>query len=318
MGRRLSRSYGLPDPFTPSIKGASIIVLMRFSLVSLHDLPFSRHADLPFEDRAAAVLDDRRLAHRFALFETVALPSWDAQTDPNFRLCVMVSTLLPARWRARLEVLAATREWMSVREIEPEKRYTAAARAFAAIEEPDQDVRRLTVRADDDDAVADDYIAFLRDAAGQVTNGGFAFTWPSGWLIRPRPDRDGFQLVDVREFGSSIGLAYLSARGGDKTIYNMLTKTSLIDSEARTLSDARTPVYLLTAHEQNDSLRNSAPRLLERPVESEEEVRRTLGARFAAVDLKGLLAAAREMKEDGGAIIAPLSSASGAAWEARV
>ena len=113
-------------------------------------------------ERRAFLYDPGRLARRWLIFETLALPGWLAQTDPDFTLVVMTGPDLPEPWLSRLRDLAARVPQLRLELVPPMDRHLDACRAAIA---PHVDPRAEAVghfRHDDDDAVALDYVALAR------------------------------------------------------------------------------------------------------------------------------------------------------------
>lgn len=119
------------------------------------------------QDRMDYLYAPARMAERFATFETMMLPPLRAQTDDDFTLLIVIGDSLPAHSRDRLE---AAVEHM------PQAVITAKPPGphRKVMQDAINDVRRtgtdpcLQFRMDDDDAVALDYIARLRDVAHDV------------------------------------------------------------------------------------------------------------------------------------------------------
>ena len=102
-----------------------------------------------------------RMELRFKLFETLCLPSLVAQSDQDFRVVVLTSTLLPAEARARLDALVAPHDNISIFAADPARHYQICKQAYASAYE-DGYTHRLSFRLDDDDALARDFVARLK------------------------------------------------------------------------------------------------------------------------------------------------------------
>lgn len=66
---------------------------------------------LDYSDRQAAfdrLYSPRRMETRFHLFEHMVLPGFRAQTDPDFKLVVLSSAIMPEAYRTRLTRLCAS------------------------------------------------------------------------------------------------------------------------------------------------------------------------------------------------------------------
>lgn len=137
------------------------IGLCRFSYPAIGGFQV-QHEEI--EDRIAYLYADARLEDRFRLFETVALPSLRAQTDPDFGIVIVIGTQFPRQHRLRLEAMVKDVPQIVIHEEPPRnqrevmKEVLNDARMHPA--EP-----CLQFRFDDDDAIGCDFIARLRTAA---------------------------------------------------------------------------------------------------------------------------------------------------------
>jgi hypothetical protein len=113
------------------------------------------------------------MQRRFALFETLCLPALAAQTDPDFRLVVLMGDAMPIRWRRRLKSLRAEYTFLEICAVEPLGPLQATRRAFRV--GADERLPFVTgFRLDDDDAVAVDYVERLREIADRLLDLGWA------------------------------------------------------------------------------------------------------------------------------------------------
>ena len=145
------------------------------------------HASL--SDRMAHLYAPARLEERFATFETMMLPPLKAQTDPEFTLLIVIGDSLPAPYRDRLEAAVADMPQAIVTARPPGPHRKVMQAAINEVREP-TDMACLQFRMDDDDAVAVDYVARLRETAHEL--GAFALKerhvaidFNQGFLARP-------------------------------------------------------------------------------------------------------------------------------------
>lgn len=133
--------------------------LMRWSYVGLRGYQ-KEHATIA--ERRAFLYDPARLERRWFWFEHVALPAWQAQTDPDFTLVIMTGPDLPEPYLSRLRALTAEIPQIRLELVPPMDRHLEAC--LAAIRPHiDRDADAVGhFRHDDDDAVAVDYIAAAR------------------------------------------------------------------------------------------------------------------------------------------------------------
>ena len=156
-----------------------VIGLCRFSYPAIGGFQVAHES---VEERKAYLWAPHRLEERFRLFETIALPSIKAQTDPDFHLIIVIGDDFPAPY---VERLAALVEDLPQAEIQPHP----PAHMRTIMKEIMQTARMfpgdpcLQFRFDDDDAVAVDFIASLRSAAQDCRklcqkNRCVGFDWP--------------------------------------------------------------------------------------------------------------------------------------------
>ncbi|KIC32468.1 putative rhamnosyl transferase [Leisingera sp. ANG-M7] len=138
-----------------------VIGLCRFSYPALGGFQVEHDT---VAERIAYLYSEERMEERFRLFETVALPSLRAQTDADFDLIIVTGDSLPRHHRGRLQDLTA--DMPQVRIVaEPPRRHRQVMKEIlnAARRNPDQPC--LQFRADDDDAVAVEFVERLRETA---------------------------------------------------------------------------------------------------------------------------------------------------------
>ena len=113
------------------------------------------------KERCEFLYHPARMDERFRFFETICLPGLKAQTDPDFIFLVVIGDSLPDRYQQKLQRLlhSLPQAVLVTRPSGPHRPVMQAVlRQF-------QDTNRPCVqfRHDDDDAVAVDYIAKLRE-----------------------------------------------------------------------------------------------------------------------------------------------------------
>ncbi|EIE50637.1 hypothetical protein C357_12829 [Citreicella sp. 357] len=144
------------------------------------------HADQA--SREAYLYAPARMEERLAHFEAICLPGLKAQTDPDFALLVLIGDTLPQGYRARLEaLLSGFRQARIV--IRPSGPHRAVCQSVIN-EARDMAAPCLQFRHDDDDAVAVDFVATLRQAADDVRallarHRLVGFDWNRGYVARP-------------------------------------------------------------------------------------------------------------------------------------
>lgn len=195
-----------------SDKPIQVIGLCRFSYPALGGFQVEHDT---IEERIAYLYAPERLEERFALFETVALPALKAQTDPDFTFLIVVGDQMPEAARARLDALVADMPQAEVIALPPlQQREIMKDVMRAARIDPSQGC--LQFRFDDDDAVAVDYIARLRQAAKDTAglckqNKTVAFDWVQGMMAEFSAEGIKLKPTDRPLFVAGLGM---HVRGG--------------------------------------------------------------------------------------------------------
>lgn len=110
--------------------------------------------------------DPQRLIARLTWFEHVFLPSIRVQTDPNFRIIVLVGNDLADIWLEQLHALVQDIPQIVIEFAPPWKHRVICAKAMAKHVDPDA-VAVAQFRLDDDDAVAVNFVERLRADVGR-------------------------------------------------------------------------------------------------------------------------------------------------------
>lgn len=240
-----------------------IVGVCRFSYPATGGFNLS---DLGAADQIDALYQPERMRRRFAYFEGICLPSFAAQTDPDFRLVVLVGDAMPLRWRRRLRGLRARFPFLEICALEPLGPLQATRRAFRV--GASEDLPFVTgFRIDDDDAVATDYVARLRAASDRVLSMGLvspeapvAIGFQSGfyWALH-EPGLPLFRCRESRPLGQAS--AMITTYDAKPNIFRW-NHTHLL-AHVRCWTDPRPPMFLRTIHGGNDSDR-SVPQRAER------------------------------------------------------
>lgn len=249
-----------------------LVGLIRFSYPALSGFT----AKSPDAATLQATLFDRaRLERRFALWETLALPSLLAQTDPDFETLVLVGDALPAWAHDRLHAGLAPLNARIVA-LPPMHHYPAIQKAYAGY---DEGFSHLTsFRLDDDDALDRDHIARLRRTAAGIagfTATPFAIAHNRGLFVDLTGGKARFSEV-TEKMPLGIGLALCAPAGHPDTIFRRNHR--LLPQFLTTFSDATEIAFLRSVHDGNDSNAHTTGVVEDR---TEAEVDTILSARFA-------------------------------------
>lgn len=115
------------------------------------------------QDRMAYLYAPARLAERFRHFEAITLPSIRAQADGDFTFVILIGDSLPGPWRDRLEALVTDVPQARIVAHPPGPHRQVMQDVMNTARDMDRPC--IQFRHDDDDAVAVDFIALLREAA---------------------------------------------------------------------------------------------------------------------------------------------------------
>lgn len=158
--------------------------LCRFSVPSLGAFQVE-HATI--EDRRAMLYAPERLAHRLTWFRHVGLPAMRAQTDPDFRLVLLLGEDFPDPWHDQIRDLVADVPQVVIDYAPPGPHREVCADAMRRHVDPTADIV-AQFRLDDDDAVGVDFVARTRAEVPGIAHlfhraGGMALDWCRGVLL---------------------------------------------------------------------------------------------------------------------------------------
>ncbi len=174
------------------------------------------------EARRAFLYDPARLEERFRHFEAVTLPGLTAQTDPDFAFLIVIGDDLPDPWLTRLMDLVAGFPQARVVAEAPGPHRQVMQKVLNRAREGRDDLC-LQFRHDDDDAVAVDFVARLREAANDCAgllarNRMVAFDFNRGYIARP--SAQGIVAEETMTPYWGVALATAVRPGVKQTIMN--------------------------------------------------------------------------------------------------
>ena len=190
------------------------------------------------------------LERRFELFERFCLPSMAAQVESDFRWLIFFDRDTPARFRDRISDAAAKAPINPL--FVPPGDLTGVAETVARLLDPGTR-RVVTTRLDNDDAVARDYLARVRQMAASVDD-GTAINFPVGLALRD--DR----LFTARDESNPF-VSVVEAARDLRTVWsaphrNLGAEWNLVQVETE-------PCWLQVVHGENVANRISGRRLLD-------------------------------------------------------
>ncbi len=226
----------------------NIIGIVRFSVLSTKPSPFKAYKDRTFDEIATIILNDQRLARRFHLFETICLPSLDAQTDQDFVLYIVAPQLLPEHWKARLSQLEAGRKYLRVHYADHTD-FTMADISEGVFDLIDQQIF-YTFRLDDDDALTCDFISRIRKSL-RDSFVGHAMSHCRGYYLDM--GEAGYRIRHELVPNIATGFGFISSLQKPRTIFDVSEHHHRFHKWCPVITDARRPTFLATTHDANDT-----------------------------------------------------------------
>lgn len=261
-----------------------IIGVMRFSYPAKEGFSASK-----MEEPAllAHLYAPERLARRFAMLETLALPSLAAQSDMDFTLVIQCGETMPEIYKARLAGLAEQYGFLQPVYLPRLGGFGAAKRSFRRVAA--KSATHVTgFRLDDDDAVAVDYIARTRDVSERLLRAGLAegptalaFAKGIYWDMNA-PQAPFHEYREPQPLGLASSMITPAALDTNIYRYNHRRLACFVP----TFMDPEGHMFLRTLHGHNDSRRSIPPHATPLAL---EEVRLLLEHRFA-LDVDAALA----------------------------
>ncbi len=233
------------------IQTPQVVGVVRFSVLT-EDYYAETHGSV--EAIGAHLFSAERMALRFKLFETLCLPSLVAQSDQDFKVVVLTSTLLPADARARLDALVAPHGNISVFAAAPARHYQICKQAYASAHK-DGYSHRLSFRLDDDDALACDFVARLKLLAGPLLSlqpeQPTMIAFNHGFYVEVSGQGNNLVLDTVERAPLSVGLTLLHPVGYGRNPYRYNHRA--IGQHYTLYSDISAPGFIRTIHSDNKS-----------------------------------------------------------------
>ena len=276
------------DEVNGRITKSQIVIFIRFSHIQESHHAFRKGKGQELDDRIKLILNDNRLQSRFDYFENVCLPALDAQTDKNFIVVLRCSDLLPQQWKDQLYDLVSKRDYIYTAFLPVEEKPVQFEKALMRekLLSDDSDTI-ITARLDDDDALASDYIEKLRGYLHpKFKNHGISFG--SGFYMGTygTGENKRFKLVPTRKVNGSAGLAYVSDRRVPAHyILSFAVVHLLLDTATPVIVDSKKPMFILTAHETNDTDRSQWKDMVEAKFLTKEELITQIGDGFAQINI---------------------------------
>lgn len=253
-----------------------LIGLVRFSYPAKNG--FNQRYETE-QELCAALYAPERMALRFELLEKLCAPSLRNQSDQDFKVVFLTGQQMPAEYKARLEgviadipgavIIAQQSNWM----------FRATQQAYQRV--TDEGAQYVTTfRLDDDDAMAVDFVAKVRDRAGRMIAGRqieqqpAILAYTNGLYWQASNGMDGFTHVLER---TPLGLscAMVAKRGMPENVFRRDHRK--FGCFFPTLLDPTEIMFIRSVHGYNDSGDKSERERLEI---SQESLRRVIESRF--------------------------------------
>lgn len=220
---------------------------IRFSYLGRSDVKLARSND-DLEHRKQVLYSAERLKERFYFFEKLCLPSLRWQTDQDFRIAILTSPELPRKYRKRLEASVADIPQVEI-VYSRAPHITYAIDPWIKQQEVVHQQRTLHFRLDDDDALASDFVATLRQQMDHVPDSSI-ISRPSGLFLID--SAEGPQLLAKFEPYIAIGFALVNGPGKIHNPYALQHGNHFRSVPSLVLPGQL--AYIHTAHIQSDTL----------------------------------------------------------------
>lgn len=234
---------------TPIRVKSAIFGITRFSVISDLENTFRATKGKDLVSIQKLIHDENRLNFRFHLFEKHLLASLDAQTHKNFSHWLLASSVMPNKFKERLEHLVSTRKYLNIVYVSPTDPMKQVFKRICAQAIPTDATIAVSYRIDDDDGLAIDYIKRLRDVAKPKFLNMF-YSCGRGYYISGDTTASA---LPARLPNSSAGLALISSAKNAKTVYETNISHLLVDKKAPCILDSRSPGWIMAAHEHTDT-----------------------------------------------------------------
>lgn len=226
-----------------------IVGHIRFSFFGVTD---TRMQLVPGDEGIATLYDETRMGRRFHLFERLTLPSLRAQTDKNFKIIVLTSDVMPQKFQDRLRAITADDDFIHLEFSDQRTGRRALAPFIRQSLGEDGMGSAVHFRLDDDDALANDYIARLR-AIAAVCAPRTHISFPHGIALFPTTSGSSEgTAIPERHLLPSPGLAIVLGDGFVKNPFQM--KHGTVWERWPVMSDPTYPAYIRTHHQNNDTV----------------------------------------------------------------
>jgi len=203
------------------------------------------------------LFNPERLDQRLELFEKIALASLRAQTDPDFRLLILSSNMMPEAYQQKLTELCHRmlgEERVKIMFQKPHHAGTVFRKYVNRTYDPETYLAQVVL--DDDDGLSHDFIAICRNECLLAKNtfhdgtGELFLSFPTGYSLMLRKGKP--DLIPRSTPFTNLGLTLLSKASSRVNPYSKAHRKLGERFETRVIGTMR-PFYLRSVHTSNDS-----------------------------------------------------------------
>ncbi len=229
-----------------------IVGLIRFSYLCSGGFQ-TKYSDET--EHLARLYDPARMEERFFFFENLCLRLLKNQTDKDFKIGILIGESLPDIYRDRLEALIGDMAQAELVAL-PVLPHRDAMRKAGAILDTSDRPYRIQFRLDDDDAVALNYVARLREMVpvlmqySGIDQQQVAIAFFRGVTLTVKPGRNEVTPY-FASVPTSVGTAIFSRSGWNKSIYDFPHQRIL--TRLKFISDSDQYMFMRCIHNSNDS-----------------------------------------------------------------
>jgi hypothetical protein len=236
-------------PGQMSEKNVRVYGYMRFSYAGRSDARASKNKD-GFEAVVAELYEKRRMERRFLLFENLCLPSLKAQTNPDFKLVILTSDIMPEVYKRRLAEVTADIPQIEILFSSSAEHVTHVLNPYMETILEGIDVPTAHFRLDDDDALCRTMVARIESSL-ELSKMVRIVTFPNG-LYLTHQEGTSYLLHEHFPF-ASMGFAMLNPPGVIQNPFQCAHVT--VQRNFTTFSDPTPASYIHSAHESSETRR---------------------------------------------------------------
>ena len=249
-----------------------VIGILRFSYPALGGFQILHDT---VQDRRDFLYAPARMEERFRTFEALTLPGLKAQTDPNFKLLIVIGDCLPDEYQDRLFALLEDFPQAIVVPWPAQKHRPAMREIMNHYRNPEATLPCIQFRHDDDDALAVNYVETLRqtvnDCAALIADKPlFGIDFSNGYSVRLTPN--GLEAAHTVLPYYGVALAMTVAPGFRQSIMNFAHHKLM--KHMPTVSLNNPPMFLRSHGAYNDSHVGTPPDHLDFKLLNEKQERR--------------------------------------------